>query len=212
MLQTEFQSLDVQQPIDLVSLTIPGQTTLNVCNFGTVSFGGVSYIGLPMTIELVGKSGESTEIQSKLSVSDVGGQIGQLLDNYGDNIIGAIVSVKRTLAMFLDNGTSPDSTQFWAFEMRVNQWVGQYGLAFEFTLIPAVSLERRKLPANSFLRRCNWIFRDINCNASTALNFDINGNPTTLANAVCGKDLTTCGLYQNTARFGGFPGVVRNQS
>ncbi|MEH1786908.1 MAG: hypothetical protein V7L23_15350 [Nostoc sp.] len=211
-IQQQLQSLDVEQPIYLIELTITGQTPLRVCNNANVSFGGVAYTGLPLTIEYVGKSGEGTELSSKLSISDINGQIGQLLDNYADDIIGAIVSVKRTLSMFLDSGSNPDATQYTMFSLRINQWVGEYGVGFEFTLIPSVSLERKKLPGRTFLRRCGWEFRDVQCAASTALNFDVNGNPTTVANAVCaGKDLTTCEKYQNTARYGGFPGVIRGQ-
>lgn len=208
-LAQELQSLDVESPIDLITVTAGGQV-LRFCNLATLNFQGLTYFARPCEIGWFGKSGEGTEQTSKLSVSDVDGVVGQLIDNYDGDVIGAEVNVKRTLRMFLDGQSSEDPTQFLEFSLRINSWTGQYGTGFEFNLISLASLERRKIPGRTYLRRCGWEFRDSNCNASLDLNFDIFGNPTTLLNSVCGKDLDSCERYQNILRYGGFPGIVRN--
>jgi lambda family phage minor tail protein L len=208
-LAKELQSLDVESPIDLITVTATSQI-LRFCNLSTVNFQGLTYLARPCEISWLGQSGEGTELSSKLSVSDIDGVVGILIDNYEEDVIGASVNVKRTLKMFLDGESSEDPTQFVEFSLRINSWTGQYGIGFEFNLIPLASLERRKIPGRTYLRRCGWEFRDSNCAATTALNFDIFGNATTLANSVCGKDLDSCGRYQNILRYGGFPGIVRN--
>jgi lambda family phage minor tail protein L len=208
-LAQEFQSLDVESPVDLITV-IAGTEILRFCNLGDINFQGIFYEARPCEIGWIGKSGEGVEQSSKLSVSDVDGIVGSLIDNYDDVVIGALVKVKRTLRMFLDGQNSADPTQVLEFDLRINSWTGQYGVGFEFNLIPSASLERRKLPGRTYLRRCGWQFRDSNCVARTDLNFDISGNPTTLESAVCGKDLDSCTRYQNVLRYGGYPGVVRN--
>ena len=208
-LAKELQSLDVESPIDLITVTANSQI-LRFCNLSTVAFQGLTYRARPCEISWLGQSGEGTEQSSKLSVSDIDGVVGILIDNYEEDVIGASVNVKRTLKMFLDGQSSEDPTQFLEFSLKINSWTGTYGIGFEFNLIPLASLERRKIPGRTYLRRCGWEFRDSNCNATTLLNFDIFGNPTTLQNSVCGKDLDSCERYQNTLRYGGFPGIVRN--
>ena len=208
-LAQELQSLDVESPIDLITVTASGEV-LRFCNLATVSFQNLTYLARPCEINWLGVSGEGTEQSSKLSISDIDGAVGQLIDNYDEDVIGASVNVKRTLKMFLDGQGSADPTQFLEFSLRINGWTGQYGAGFEFSLIPLASLERRKIPGRTYLRRCSWEFRDSNCNATTSLNFDIFGNTTTLQNSVCGKDLDSCERYQNVLRYGGFPSIVRN--
>ena len=212
-LAKEYQSLDVESPIDLITVLAQndeGPHILRFCNNQAVSFGGVPYHARPCTIDWIGKSGEGVEENSQLSLNDTDGVISYLIDNYDDAVIGATVSVKRTLSMFLDGEPTADPTQFNEFKLRINTFSGTAGIGYEFKLIPSVSLERRKLPGRTYLKRCGWKFRDSNCAASTANNFDALGVATTVPLAVCNKNLDFCGMYNNTLRYGGFPGVVRN--
>jgi len=130
-LAKEYQSLDVESPIDLISVVAQnddGYHFLRFCNNQAVSFGGVPYHARPCTIDWIGKSGEGVEENSQLSLNDTDGVISYLIDNYDDAVIGATVSVKRTLSMFLDGEPTADSTQFNEFKLRVNTFSGTAGI------------------------------------------------------------------------------------
>lgn len=211
-----FQSLDVESPIDLVTLFGEDIPTTRICNIKTVGFGfadeqEIIYQGYPFEINWTSKSGEGTEPQSRLLISDITGLVGERIDNFS-GLIGAFVNVKRTLSMFLNGEVTADPTQYAEFELRINSYAGSYSDSFEFTLIPSISLERKKLPGRQYLRLCQWQLSDENCQASTEINFDLQGNPTTFENRACRKDLDACRQYQgHTLRFGGFPGVTRDR-
>lgn len=200
------QKLDTEVFIDLINIKNTG-FDIKICNHGTVSFGGVTYQGFPCKVSSFSKSGESTEARASLTVSDISGLVGDVIDNY--SVIGSDVIIKRTQPMFLDGRQTADSTQFYELNLRINQYTGEYQNQFIFSLTP-YSLERKKLPARIYSRRCQWQLSDQNCQAPTNIHFDIFGNPTTAANRACRKDLDACKQYHgNTLRFGGFPSVNR---
>jgi lambda family phage minor tail protein L len=214
---SEFQSLDVESPIDLVTLFGDGIPTTRICNTGTVGFGylpdssEIFYLGYPFDVTWTSKSSEGTEPQSRLIISDISGLVGERIDNFS-GLIGSFVNVKRTLSMFLNDKPTADASQYIEFELRINTYAGAYSDSFEFTLIPSISLERKKLPGRQYLRLCQWQLGDQNCQAPITSSFDLQGNPTTFENRACRKDLDACNQYHgHTLRFGGFPGVTRDR-
>jgi lambda family phage minor tail protein L len=216
-LQSTTQSLDLEHFIDLITIEAlkldKTVTTIRICNFLEGSFGGQFYQQFPCQISGFSKSGDDTEIRGVLTVSDISGIAGDVVD--AAYIVGSKVSVKRTQERFLDGKPTADSSQYFGFEMRINSYDGEYQNQFVFNLAPYYSLERKKLPARTYSRRCQWKLNmpqtpDENCGARTDIHFDINGNVTNLENRACRKDLAACKLYHgHTLRFGGFPGVVR---
>lgn len=200
------QQLDTEIFIDLINIKSQ-DFDVKICNYGSVSFGGVAYQGFPCKISSFSKSGESVEARASLIISDISGIVGNIIDNY--IVIGADVNIKRTQPMFLDGNPTADATQFYELNLRINQYTGEYQNQFTFSLTP-YSLERKKLPARVYSRRCQWQLSDQNCQAPTNIHFDISGNPTTSANRACRKDLDACKQYHgHTLRFGGFPSVNR---
>lgn len=203
------QQLDTEIFIDLINIRNQ-DFDIKICNYGTVSFGNIVYQGFPCKISSFSKSGESVEARASLIVSDISGLVGDVIDNYF--VIGADVNVKRTQPMFLDDKPTADSTQFYELNLKINQYTGEYQNQFTFSLTP-YSLERKKLPARVYSKRCQWQLGDQDCQAPINLNFDIFGNPTTPANRACRKDLDACKQYHgHTLRFGGFPSVNRIRS
>ena len=203
------QSLDTEIFIDLINIKNQ-DFDVKICNYGTVSFGGVTYLGFPCKLSSFSRSGESVEARASLTISDISGLVGNIIDSY--SVIKAEVIVKQTLPMFLDGKPTADSTQFFPLNLEVSQYTGEYQNQFVFSLSP-YSLERKKLPARIYSRRCQWQLSDQDCQAPTNIHFDIFGNPTTSANRACRKDLDACKQYQgHTLRFGGFPSVNRIRS
>lgn len=203
------QQLDTEIFIDLINVKNQ-DFDIKICNYGTVSFGNVTYQGFPCKVSSFGKSGESVEARASLIISDISGLVGDVIDNYF--VIGADVNIKRTQPMFLDGNPTADSTQFYELNLKINQYTGEYQNQFVFALTP-YSLERKKLPARVYSKRCQWQLSDQNCQASTSIHFDISGNSTTPENRACRKDLDACKQYHgHTLRFGGFPSVNRIRS
>ena len=200
------QSLDVETPVDLFTVTNPFVTNFpvtNFCNIENVSFRGVQYLAIACKVQWIPKDSEGLP-KTKLVVSDVSGAVRQLSENYG--LLGARITVLRTWSPFLDNQPAADPSAYRQFEMRINQITGSYLREFEFDLIPTESLERKG--GRRYMRRCGWQLGDENCQAPTNVNFDLNGNPTSPANRACRKDLTQCRQYHgHVLRFGGSPNV-----
>ncbi len=203
---SENQLLDSEIFIDLIQVKT-SEFDIKICNYGTVSFGGISYQGFPCQLSSFSRSGESVEARASLTISDISGLVGNIIDNY--SVIKAEVVVKQTLPMFLDGQPTADASQFFPLNLEVSQYTGEYQNQFVFTLSP-YSLERKKLPARTYSRRCQYILGDDDCQAPNNRSFDISGNITTFANRACRKDLDACKQYHdNTLRFGGFPSVSR---
>jgi lambda family phage minor tail protein L len=208
-LMSNAQQLETEIFIDLINIRNQ-DFDIKICNYGTVSFGNTIYQGFPCKISSFSKSGESVEARASLIVSDISGLVGDVIDNYF--VIGADVNIKRTQPMFLDDKPTTDPTQFYELNLKINQYTGEYQNQFTFSLTP-YSLERKKLPARVYSKRCQWQLGDQDCQAPINLNFDIFGNPTTPANRACRKDLDACKQYHgHTLRFGGFPSVNRIRS
>jgi lambda family phage minor tail protein L len=203
------QQLDTEIFIDLINIKNQ-DFDIRICNYGTVSFRSSIYQGFPCKVSSFSKSGESVEARASLIISDISGLVGDVVDNYF--VIGADVNILRTQPMFLDGMPASDPTQFYELNLKINQYTGEYQNQFTFSLTP-YSLERKKLPARVYSKRCQWQLGDQDCQAPINLNFDIFGNPTTAANRACRKDLDACKQYHgHTLRFGGFPSVNRIRS
>lgn len=206
-IQEVVQDLNVESPIDLFTLSGPGLPTYRFCNIGRVAFGGVIYLPAPGKIEWLTKSGEGTEPRLTMVMSDVLGDIADLIDNYV-GLIGGFISVKRTFSIFLDGQPGANATMFTPLEMRINQYTGIFSSDFEFTLMSSTELGRKQIPSKTYLRHCQYILSDENCRASTVNNFDLAGNITTPDKRTCSQDPAGCMRYQgNTRNYGGFLGV-----
>lgn len=205
-LEDYIQSLDIETPVDLFTVSNPSITGFPVtsfCNIGNVSYRGVQYLPIACKVQWLPKDGESA-ISTQLVVSDTSGSVGNLIENYG--VLGALVTAIRTYSPFLDNQPGADPLAYRSFEMRVNQYSGAFKREFEFDLLPSETLDRRG--GRRYLRRCSWQLSDDNCQAPTNLNYDLAGNPCAPSDRACRKDLTQCRQYHgHIKRFGGFPGV-----
>lgn len=229
-LQATTQSLEPEYFIDLITISTTNinnqSVNIRICNFLRATFGGVVYEQIPCQVSGFAKNGEDTEPRATLTVGDAtttdpNSLLFSLMSTAIDEnyIVGSHVNIKRTQYRFLDGQSHANSNQFFGFDMRINNYEGQYQNQFVFNLAPYYSLERKKLPSRTYSRRCQWKLNmpnepDENCGARLDISFDLNGNSTTdPLKRACRKDLTSCKQYHgHTLRFGGFPGVARNRS
>jgi lambda family phage minor tail protein L len=150
-------------------------------------------------------------------VANVTGTITALVLTYQD-LIGAKITRKRTLAKYLDaqnfpgalNATADPSAEF-ADDMyyvdrksRETRDVVEFELAASFDL-EGVSLPRRQIVQNV----CPWRYRASECSYTGSSYFDANDQSvSSSAQDICGKRLSSCqARFGQSAElpFGGFP-------
>jgi lambda family phage minor tail protein L len=178
---------------------------------------GNAYEAFPIEVEGFEFNGNGQVPRPRLRVANVTGTITALVLTYQD-LIGAKITRKRTLAKYLDaqnfpgalNATADPSAEF-ADDMyyvdrksRETRDVVEFELAASFDL-EGVSLPRRQIVQNV----CPWRYRASECSYTGTSYFDANDQSvSSSAQDICGKRLSSCQARfgQNAELpFGGFP-------
>ena len=178
---------------------------------------GNAYEAFPIEVEGFEFNGNGQVPRPRLRVANVTGTITALVLTYQD-LIGAKITRKRTLAKYLDaqnfpgalNATADPSAEF-ADDMyyvdrksRETRDVVEFELAASFNL-EGVSLPRRQIVQNV----CPWRYRASECSYTGSSYFDANDQSvSSSAQDICGKRLSSCqARFGQSAElpFGGFP-------
>lgn len=180
---------------------------------------GETYSPFPIEASGFELSGRGTLPQPKVRVANVTGLISALCSELED-LVGATLTRKRTLAKYLDavnfaGGVNPtaDPTQELRDEIwGVNRKSEENKVYVEFELgspfdVAGVKLPRRQVIANV----CPWRYRGAECGyAGGAVATSNDVATTVLADDQCGKRLRSCKLRFGTYAelpYGGFPGA-----
>jgi len=134
------------------------------------------------------------------------------------NPLQAKVTRIQTCKKFLDavnftGGTTATADPTARFEDQIyyiDRVASENPMMVEFELASKLDLINVALPRRQVLEHCPWVYReDSTCGYKGKKFFDINNNPTTEANDVCGKRYTSCTLRfpEGDLPFGGFPGA-----
>lgn len=114
----DLQKLSLESPlVELYTLdctAIGGSVyrfTPNFENGGSISFGGLTYTSMPIISDGWEANSNGTQPRPTLTISNVNQTLLNAVITLGD-IVGAKVTRMRTLAKYLDGGSSPDSNQF----------------------------------------------------------------------------------------------------
>ncbi len=182
---------------------------------GPVIWQGLQYDPWPVEASGFEMKGGSSPTP-RLRLGNVGGFLTALVLGF-DDLVGARVTRRRTMAKYLDGRPDADPDQHlpddvWFIEQRTSETAE----AMEFELSSAldfngVELPRRQIIANN----CPWRYRSTECGYTgppVADEYDI--ITTDAAKDKCGKRLQSCKLRfgaNNPLPFGGFPaaGLVR---
>lgn len=185
------------------------------CNIpGGVTWQGRFYQVIPVETEGFEFQTSGALPRPSIRVSNVGGMISSLINNYND-LIGAKLTRKRTLAKYLDgqpqadrNAAFPDD--IWYVEQKTleNDTVVSWELSSSLDL-EGLQLPRRIVVANT----CLWFYRGSSCGYTGGAVAKIDDTPTSnLAEDVCGKRIASCKLRfgENAVLpYGGFPSCSR---
>lgn len=228
-IKTQIQKLMPGQLVELYNLiNLDGTTTYNFCN-GTmdngnmVSFGGVSYIPLPVESEGWEQTGEGKLPRPLIRVSNVTGVL-QALTVANNDLVGWILQRRRTFYQYLDGGSSPDSTaQFPVDEYIIDRKTKQNAFIIEWELVAALDIENIYIPRKQALSTCTHRYRhytgsafnytDVTCPYTGSTYFtDAGATTNDPAEDNCGRHLRDCKLRFGTTAilpYEGFPNIKR---
>jgi len=188
-----------------------------------VTWQGSVYTAFPVQATGFEFNGQGQAARPRLVVANVVGAITALVLQYQD-IVGAKVTRRRTLAKYLDavnfpGGTNPSAdptAEFPVDVFYVDRKSAETNEVVEFELAPAMDLTGVMLPRRQIVQNiCPWRYRGAECGYTGTAFFNTNDQPVaTLAQDVCGKRLSSCKLrfgQFGELPYGGFPaaGLIR---
>lgn len=212
-LAAEIQRLNPSQIVSLYELSDYGELDGFFCftNIGNVVWQGQVYQALPVEAEGFEFTGKGTLPRPKIRITNVGGLLSILLNQY-DDLIGAKLTRRRTLARYLMNSALGDE-EFPPDIYTVSRKVSENKRVVEFELTSVLDMEESYLPRRIILASfCSWQYRSSECSYTGGAVARVDDMPTSnLSEDACGKRLSSCKLRFGSAAlpFGGFPGAAR---
>jgi lambda family phage minor tail protein L len=185
---------------------------------GAIQWQGLPYTAAPIEAEGFEWTSQGTQPRPIIRVSNVLGVLIPLLTSY-DDLIGAKLIRKRTLAKYLDaanfpggnptanqNEYFPEETYFVDRKRSENKFQVELELATPLE-VHGVMLPRRRIIANI----CGWEYRSAECSYAGAAVAKLDDTATSdPLQDKCGKRIKSCTLRFGTGNvlpFGGFPGA-----
>lgn len=186
---------------------------------GSVVWQGETYPAMAYEMTGFEYTGHGKLPRPILKVQNVDGIMGALADTY-DDLIGAVVTRKRTFAKYLDavnfpggvNATADPTAVFPDDMYSINQKITQTKFLIEFELASSFDIHGVKLPRRQIVQHtCMWVYRSAECSFAGGAIATIDDVPTgVLASDACGKRVASCRMRfgnDGVLPFGGFPGV-----
>lgn len=141
------QALTVEGKIELIEITFLGQT-VKICNdessSGMVLWGGGTYTCVPVVIQGAAWSGSGKLPNPTISVSNITKIVRQVFGT--SDLVGAKIRRITTLAKYLDNGSTPNSTYIREEIYYVDQLAAENADVITYNLETPLSALGIKLP------------------------------------------------------------------
>jgi phage-related protein len=141
-----------------------------------------------------------------LNISGVDRTMVAYLELY-DGLRGRAVKIVRTFDSLLDDSNAN------VVETYYVDGAGAAAQTVEFRLVPRTVFYQIKTPARAFRRnQCQWDFKGLYCAGAATLTVPfVNSSIANAAFTTCLKTLASCDEYNNTTRYGGFPGIPKQR-
>jgi lambda family phage minor tail protein L len=211
-------------PDAIVSLYILDLTPLGTnqlykfCNWkqsdgADIIFQGQTYISLPFEASGFELSTRGQPAQPSITLSNIFGVFTAFSLQFND-LVGATLIRKRTLAKYLDNSPTADPNMEFSDD-RYRVWrksqESELRISYELRRFSDLGF-RSKIPARIIIKNsCFWQYRSSECGYAGGVIADENDNLTNdLSKDACGKRLSSCKLrfgQYGELPFGGYPGV-----
>lgn len=200
ILQLQHDSIIELFELDLNPLGF--NTFYRFCNYSNelnnVLWQGQPYVPVPIAVSGYEFNGQGQLPRPKLAIGNVGGIVTALTQQF-DDLVGARLTRKRTLAKYLDGMPQADPSQFFDDDIYfIDRKETENELICEFELASSLDMQGVMLPHRVMIANtCIWAYRSAECSYTGAL-------PT------CDKTLADCkrhfGQYAELP-YGGFPGL-----
>ncbi|WP_246795620.1 phage minor tail protein L [Burkholderia perseverans] len=184
----DIQSLEPGDLIELfeVDCTLIGGDMLRFhghLQSASIWWQGNEYTAWPIQATGFGHTSDAQQPAPKLTVGNVSGTISALCVAL-DDLVGAKVRRRRTLAKYLDavnfpggnptaDATEEMAPELWYIEQRSSETNAQV----EFTLSSALDFGGQQLPARQIVSICQWQYRDPDCGYTGTAYFDASDRP-----------------------------------
>jgi lambda family phage minor tail protein L len=176
---------------------------------GSIRWAGQTYTAFPIECDGFEYSGNGQLPRPKLRVANVLGTITTVLlavnaITPGNDLLGAKVIRRRTLARYLDAANfpgnvnpygTPDSTAEFPEEIYyISRKVVENRDVVEFELAAAFDLQGVRAPKRQCIANvCQWVYRSAECGYTGTRYFNDNDQPVATAELdVCGKRVSSC--------------------
>jgi lambda family phage minor tail protein L len=182
-----------------------------------ITWQGQEYVAYPIQMSGFEFSAGGQLPRPQMVVSNVTGAITALVLAYND-LLGAKVTRKRTMAKFLDavnftGGVNPNADPDAEFNddiFFIERKTSENNQAVSFELSASFDVQGVKLPRRQIVQNiCPWKYRGAECGYTGTNYFDSNDNSVASSSLdVCGKRLSSCEVrfgVNNELPFGGFP-------
>ncbi|WP_414446862.1 phage minor tail protein L [Burkholderia sp. 22PA0099] len=151
---------------------------------GSIWWQGNEYKPWPIQATGFKRTSDASQPTPKLVVADISGTISALCV-YLDDLVGATVRRRRTLAQYLDavnfadgnpaaDPTAEMAAEIWRVEQKSSE---EPGLQVEFTMASPLDFGGQQLPGRQIVSVCQWIYRDANCGYAGTSYYDAKDQP-----------------------------------
>lgn len=129
-----------------------------------VRWKGIVYEPLPIEAAGFERTTQGQIPQPELTVANVLGTLASVVNTL-DDLVGARVTRRRTLLKYLDNGTSPDSTQEFPDDIfYIERKIAETSVTITWQLASKIDLEGLQLPKRIITQNyCLWKYRGAEC-------------------------------------------------
>jgi len=227
MITADIQSLSLNAIIELFVMDTTNFPLGEISYFhagtnsllGPIVWQGNTYRQVPISASGFDISGKGTLPRPRIQVANMNGIFSAVATEF-DDLVGCKLIRRRTFAKYLDavnfpSGVNPtaDPNQYFPDDIwYVEQKISENRHVIEWELASVFDLQGVMLPYRQVIQdSCPWRYRGVECGYTGTNYFDLQDQPTTLANDFCAKHLSSCkARFPNeTLPFGGFPGAIR---
>lgn len=165
-----------------------------------------TYTAVPIEVGQLERGDVSETPSLSLSISNVDRTVIAYLELY-DALRSRPVKVVRTFESLLsdENANTVETYYVDGGSATAN--------SVELRLVPKTVFYQIKIPNRAYRRnQCQWEFKSLQCAGAATLNATyVNATMYNGAITTCLKTLASCDSYDNTIRYGGFPGIPRRR-
>lgn len=185
----------------------------------SVVWQGNTYSPFPVQADGFEYTGRGKLPRPTMRINNTDGLVGALVDTY-DDLIGAVVTRKRTFVKYLDavnfpgglNASADPSAAFPDDVYSINRKAAHTKSVIEFELASSFDVQGVLLPRRQMTQNvCMWTYRSTECSYTGVPVATVDNIATTSSSLdACGKRLTSCILRfgaNGVLPFGGFPGI-----